>query len=209
MIRIKVCGITRGDDALAAAQLGVDALGFVFVKKSPRYISPQAAAAIIKTLPPFISRVGVFADEEPAVVNSIARIAGLDTIQLHGSETIDYCNAVPFPVIKALGLRPGFDVTILEKYPVAGILLDTWSNGLQGGSGVCGDWTIARHVADRYGRIILAGGLGPSNLEAALSAVQPYGVDVNSGVEIRPGVKNPHKIRDAVRIVKNWQPAIQ
>jgi phosphoribosylanthranilate isomerase len=209
MIKIKVCGITRVDDALAAAQQGVDALGFIFVKASPRYITPQAAAVIIKTLPPFISRVGVFADEDSAIVNSTARIAGVDTVQLHGAETVDYCKEIVYPVIKALGLRPDFDYTVLEKYPVAGILLDTWNKGLQGGTGRCGDWTIARRAAEHYERIILAGGLGPSNLEAALNEVQPYGVDVNSGVEIQPGVKNLDKIRDAVRIVKNWQPIIQ
>ncbi len=209
-IRIKLCGITRSEDALTAAQQGVDALGFIFAKKSPRYIAPEDAAKIIAALPPFISRVGVFVDEEAASVISIAREIGLDTIQLHGSETPSFCRQIPYPVIKALGLRPDFNLSDLEEYAnvVAGILLDTWNGGLQGGTGISGDWSIAKKVADRYGKIILAGGLGPSNLEAAISLVRPYGVDLNSGVEIMPGIKNPHKIREAIRIIRNWKPAL-
>jgi phosphoribosylanthranilate isomerase len=147
--------------------------------------------------------VGVFVDEDPQEVVRVAREVALDTIQLHGAETPEYCRSMPYPVIKALGLRPEFDMEELERYRTAGILLDTWNNGLQGGSGICGDWEMARKIADRYGRIILAGGLGPSNLESALSAVCPYGVDLNSGVEILPGVKNPHKMRDAIRIIRS------
>ena len=203
IVRIKICGIIRTEDALNAAALGVDALGFIFAKKSPRFIDPSAAAKIIAALPPFVSRVGVFVDEEPDEVIRIARDIALDTIQLHGAESPSYCKNIPYPVIKALGLRPEFDMAELESYPTAGILLDTWNNGLQGGSGMSGDWEVARKVADRCRRIILAGGLGPSTLDAALSAVRPYGVDLNSGVEIMPGVKNPHKMRDAVRIIRS------
>ncbi|MBN1575291.1 MAG: phosphoribosylanthranilate isomerase [Chitinispirillaceae bacterium] len=205
--RIKLCGITRIEDALTASQLGVDALGFIFVKKSPRYITPENAAKIICGLPPFVSRVGVFADESAESIISIARKTGLDTIQLHGSETPVFCRQLPYHIIKALGLRPDFDMSALESYPVAGILLDTWSHGLQGGTGITGDWSLARKIADRYGKIILAGGLGPSNLEAALAAVRPYGVDLNSGVEVMPGKKNPHKLREAISIIRNRRPA--
>jgi phosphoribosylanthranilate isomerase len=207
-IRIKICGITREQDALAAAKLGVDALGFIFVKKSPRYISPGDASAIIAHLPPFISRVGVFADEAPENVIEAAREASVDTIQLHGEETPDYCRGIPFPVIKALGLRPDFDLKRLKEFTVSGILLDTWQKGLKGGTGIAGDWNIAKHIAERCSRTILAGGLGPSNLEAALTTVRPYGVDINSGVEISPGVKNPHKMREAVRIIRAWHPTL-
>jgi phosphoribosylanthranilate isomerase len=203
-IRIKICGITREEDALTAAWLGVDALGFIFAPKSPRCISPEAAAKIIAALPPFVSRIGVFVNADEETICRTARIAGLDTLQLHGSETPEFCSRMPLPVIKALGLRPDFDYSLLEAYPVAGILLDSWDKkGLQGGSGITGDWNLARRITDRCRKVILAGGLGPSNVEDALEAVQPYAVDLNSGVEIMPGVKNPHKMRDAVRIIKH------
>ena len=205
-IRIKICGITREEDALTAAWLGVDALGFIFTRKSPRYIEPEVAARITATLPPFIARVGVFVDADEETVITTARIAGIDTVQLHGSETPDFCGRMPFPVIKALGLRPDFDYSLLEAYPVAGILLDSWDKGLQGGSGIIGDWNLARRITDRCRTVILAGGLGPSNVESAVETVQPYGIDLNSGVEIMPGVKNPHKMREAVRIIRNRRP---
>lgn len=207
-IRIKICGITREEDALTAARLGVDAVGFIFVKKSPRYVSPDRAAAIAAHLPPFISRVGVFADETPENVTAVACSGAIDTIQLHGNETPDYCRRIAFPLIKALGLRPDFNFAQVRKFPVSGILLDTWKGGLKGGTGIAGDWDLARRVAQLCDRTILAGGLGPSNLDTALTAVRPYGVDVNSGVEISPGIKNPHKMREAVRIIKNWRPAL-
>ena len=207
-IRIKICGITRVEDALTAAQLGVDAVGFIFAGKSPRYISPENAAKIVAQLPPFVSRVGVFKDEKVESIIAVAREVSLDSIQLHGSEAPSLCRKIPYPVIKVLGLRPNFDFAELESYPVAGILLDTWNHGLQGGTGIAGDWDLARKITDRYDRILLAGGLGPSNLEAALSAVRPYGVDINSGVEIKPGMKNPQKMREAVRIIRNWQPVL-
>jgi phosphoribosylanthranilate isomerase len=207
-IRIKICGITRVEDALTAAQLGVDAVGLIFAGKSPRYISPENAAKIVAQLPPFVSRVGVFVDERVESIIAISHEVALDTIQLHGSEAPSLCREIPYPVIKALGLRPDFTMAELESYPVAGILLDTWGYGVQGGTGIAGDWNLARKIAERYDKIILAGGLGPSNLEAALSAVRPYGVDINSGVEIKPGVKNPQKMREAVRIIRGWQPVL-
>lgn len=202
-IRIKICGITRLEDALVAAQLGVDAIGFVFYEKSPRYITPQNAAEIIRALPPFVSRVGVFVNEDAWRIESIVKEAALDTVQLHGSESASFCNMCPCPVIKAFGLRPDFDLSEPQSYTVAGILLDTWNHGLQGGTGIAGDWGLARKVADRYERTILAGGLGPANLEEALAAVRPYGVDINSGIEIMPGIKNPHKMREVVDIIRN------
>lgn len=208
-IRIKICGITRLEDALGAVNLGVDALGFIFVKKSPRYIAPEAAAGIIRQLPPYVSRVGVFADEEPGLLVETARTALVDTLQLHGNETPEYCTSLPFAIVKSLGMKPDFNFSLLDAYPAAGILLDTWNNGLQGGSGRCGDWNIARKAASRSRKIILAGGLSPTNLEEAISLVMPYGVDLNSGVEIQPGIKNLNKIRDAVAIVRNWKQSLR
>jgi phosphoribosylanthranilate isomerase len=203
--RIKICGITRSEDAKTAAHLGVDALGFIFVEKSPRYIKPQDAAEIIRELPPFVSRVGVFIDESIENIVEICRIARIDTVQLHGSESPEFCSKVPFQVVKSISVKEDTDISIIDTYKSFGILLDTWSSGMSGGTGKTFDWNIAKKACSRNEHIILAGGLGPSNIEDALQAVQPYGVDVNSGVEIRPGIKNPHKMRDVMRIISNWK----
>ena len=204
-VRIKVCGITRFEDAKVAASIGVDAIGFIFYKRSPRYISPEEAAIIIKQLPPFVSRVGVFVDEDPEKVVGIARATGIDTIQLHGTESPRYCGKIPLPVIKAFSIEPETDLSLLEQYHVSGFLLDTWASGQRGGTGRTFDWTIARNACVKYDRVILAGGLNPANLVEALESVHPYGIDINSGVEIKPGIKNPRKIHDAVRIVRAWE----
>jgi phosphoribosylanthranilate isomerase len=202
--RIKICGITRTEDAMTAAHLGVDALGFIFVKKSPRFIEVQAAAEIIRGLPSFVSRVGVFIDEPIENIVQICRTAMIDTVQLHGSETPEFCTQVPFPVIKSISVREDTDISIIDSYRTSAILLDTWSTGTSGGTGKTFDWRIAQRASLRNEHIILAGGLGPSNIEDALQSVQPYGVDINSGVEIKPGIKNPHKMRDVVRMVRNF-----
>jgi phosphoribosylanthranilate isomerase len=204
-VRIKICGITRYEDAKVAAGVGVYALGFVFYEKSPRYIAPEQAALIVKQLPPFVSRVGVFVDEEIEKVIAIARATGIDTVQLHGTESPRYCSKLPLPVIKAFSIEPSTDLTLLEQYHVAGFLLDTWSSALRGGTGRTFDWSIARSACTKYSHVILAGGLNPSNLEEALETVQPYGIDISSGVEIKPGIKNPRKMRDAVQIVRAWE----
>jgi len=203
-MRIKICGITRYEDARTAANLGVDALGFIFCSQSPRYISPANAAEITKKLPPFVSRVGVFVDENPQRVLEAAQIAGIDTIQLHGSEPPEYCASIPLPVIKVFSIRDNFDVSIIAAYKgsVTGILLDTWDPERRGGSGNTFDWSVANRVCDMSDTVILSGGLGPSNIREAVETVRPYAVDVNSGVEISPGVKSPYKMRDVITIVK-------
>jgi phosphoribosylanthranilate isomerase len=197
--------MTRLEDAKIAANLGVDALGFIFYQKSPRFITPDNARNIIFKLPPFISRVGVFVNEEYATIMAIARHCGLDTIQLHGDETPEFCNSIQLPVVKSFSVKPDTDIATLNNYKTAGLLLDTWAGAMHGGSGKTFDWRIAKKACEQHDNVILAGGLGPSNLEEALNAVFPYGVDLNSGVEIMPGVKNPHKISDAIRIIKNWK----
>ncbi|HON09608.1 MAG TPA: phosphoribosylanthranilate isomerase [Chitinispirillaceae bacterium] len=205
-LRVKICGITRYDDARIASNLGVDALGFIFYSKSPRNISPSAAREIINQLPPFISKVGVFVNQNIKDVISIAQVSGIDTVQLHGSETPDMCSRIPYPVIKSFSVKPDSDLTLLESYHTAGILLDTWHEQMYGGTGDTFDWEIARKACEKFDNIILAGGLNPSNLEEALRSVQPYGVDLNSGLELKPGIKNPIKMREAIRIIKNWKP---
>jgi phosphoribosylanthranilate isomerase len=203
-IRIKICGITRYEDAKAAASIGVDAVGFIFYPKSPRYIAPEDAAAIIAGLPPFISRVGVFVDETPERVVAIARTAGIDTLQLHGTESPEFCAMMPLPVIKGFSINAVTDLSKLDGYRTSGFLLDTWSPDQRGGTGKTFDWSIATEACRKSDRIILAGGLNPDNIREAVETVHPYGVDINSGVEIRPGEKNPHKMRELVQIVRSW-----
>lgn len=204
-IRIKICGITRYEDARVAANLGVDALGFIFYPKSPRYISPENASGIIRKLPPFVTKVGVFVNEEPGHVMEVARMAALDTVQLHGEESPEYCSSLEMPVVKSFSVEPNSDLSLLSSYHVSGFLLDTWSSDKRGGTGMTFDWTVAVKACTLYKSVILAGGLGPSNILEAIETVRPFAVDINSGVEISPGVKNPHKMREVVSIVKNWR----
>ncbi len=204
-VKIKVCGITRYDDARTAVNLGVDALGFIFYDRSPRYISPSKAGQIIRKLPPFVSKVGVFVDAHPTAIIQAAQQSGIDTVQLHGNETPDIARRLPFTVIKAFSVGNDWDLAVLDQYDVAAFLLDTWDESAKGGTGKTFDWSIAKAAVAKKKHVILAGGLGPINIREALDAVQPYAVDVNSGVEIKPGIKNPHKMKEVVTIVKAWQ----
>jgi phosphoribosylanthranilate isomerase len=193
-VRIKICGITNKEDALAAAHLGADALGFVFAP-SPRKISAESAREIIKVLPPFVQTVGVFVDEDPERVSSMAARCGLDILQLHGSESVDYCSSFDRRVIKAVRLQSRDELKNLSKYVnvVDALLLDTYVPNKLGGTGITFDWKLAVE-ARRYGRIVLAGGLNPENVAAAISMVKPYAVDASSGLEKRPGVKDHKKM---------------
>ncbi|MGW8222922.1 MAG: phosphoribosylanthranilate isomerase [Syntrophobacteria bacterium] len=193
-VRIKICGITNKEDALAAAHLGADALGFVFAP-SPRKISAESAREIIKVLPPFVQTVGVFVDEDPERVSSMAARCGLDILQLHGSESVDYCSSFDRRVIKAVRLQSRDELKNLSKYVnvVDALLLDTYVPNKPGGTGITFDWKLAVE-ARRYGRIVLAGGLNPENVAAAISMVKPYAVDASSGLEKRPGVKDHKKM---------------
>jgi len=200
--RIKICGITRVEDALAAVRLGADALGFIFVPASPRYITPIKAAEIIKRLPPFVSKVGVFVNEDHSVALDSSRAAGVDVAQLHGDEPPEYCAGFPMPVIKVFSVGADFDPSVMMRYDVAGYLLDTWDPKRRGGSGNTFDWSIAAKACDMHDTVILSGGLNPSNVREAVEAVHPYAVDLNSGVEVSPGVKDHDKIKAAVSAVK-------
>jgi len=204
-VKIKICGITQYEDAKIAVSLGVDALGFIFYPKSPRCIHPLDAREIIRRLPPFVSKVGVFADDDASTIMNIVNKTGIDTVQLHGNEPPSICEQLPVTLIKAFPVGPGFDLSSFEKYKVNGYLLDTWSESQHGGTGKTFDWSIANSAIQKFRTIILAGGLGPTNICEALDAVHPYAVEFNSGVEIKPGIKNPHKMREAVTLVKNWK----
>ena len=193
-VRIKICGITNEKDALAAARFGADALGFIFAP-SPRRILPEKARQIIKALPPMVQTVGVFVDENLGEVSSVAELCGLDILQFHGSESAEYCDSLDRRVIKAVRLRNRQDLKILAKYDgvVHALLLDTYVPDKLGGTGMSFNWQWAVE-ARKYGRIILAGGLNPENVAAAISIAKPYGVDASSSVEHSPGVKDHEKM---------------
>jgi phosphoribosylanthranilate isomerase len=191
-VRVKICGILRLEDALLAARLGADALGFNLWPGSRRFITPAAVRAIVARLPPFVTPVGVFVNQPPAEVRAALVDTGLGAVQLHGDEPGQDCAGYPVPVLKALRVSGPESLAALERYPVQGFVLDAPSAGF-GGSGATFDWSLAREAA-RRATVILAGGLTPDNVGAAIRAVQPWGVDVASGVESSPGVKDPDKL---------------
>ncbi len=195
--RVKICGITTWDDARLSVDLGASALGFNFYPPSPRAISPADAWNIIRRLPPFVEAVGVFVNWPPPVEDALARALRLHTVQLHGGETPEEVAALTpaHRVIKAVKVGRGFRPAGLARFRRAdGILLDGFAPGLHGGTGRTLDWKLAR-AGRRYGRIILAGGLTPENVAEAIRVARPYAVDVASGVEARPGRKDPARLR--------------
>jgi len=211
-IRVKICGLTRAEDALKAAELGADALGFIFAE-SPRRITPEAARSIIELLPPWVSRVGVFVDEEIRLVREILDYCSLDYLQFHGHEDPAYCRQFPRRAIKALRVRQESDISCLADYSLPFYLLDTFSKDRMGGTGQTFDWKLAV-MAKRYGRIILSGGLTPLNVAEAIQLVRPCGVDASSGVEACPGQKDHSRRPPFFRAVSSpppergmgWQP---
>ena len=190
---VKICGITRAEDAEAAVALGANALGFVFWPKSPRYVDPYRARAIVASLPPFVSAVGLFVNQPAAHIASVASLARLGVVQLHGDETPEDAAALGRPVVRALPVhQAGHD---LERWPArVTILLDAHDPDRRGGTGRTIDWDLAAAVARRR-RILLAGGLNPDNVAAAVERVRPFGIDVSSGVERAPGVKDIGRLR--------------
>lgn len=203
MIRVKICGITNTEDALAAVDYGADALGFVFFHKSPRSILPEKAAEIIAHLPPFVTAVGVFVNEEPSKIREIMGLAGLDIVQLHGDERPEACRVWP-RVVKAFRVKDFTDLRPLESYRASAFLLDAYSPAEFGGTGRTFNWDIAVE-ARRYGRVILSGGLTPDNVGAAIDHVRPYAVDVSSGVEKEKGRKDLKKLRAFIEAVNKFR----
>jgi len=192
MLRIKICGITDTEDAFAAIACGADALGFIFYSKSPRSVKPDTARSIISSLPPLVTTVGVFVDEDKTTLENIVSYTGLDIVQLHGSESPEYLNSSR-KTIKAIRVKDLADLEVLNKYSAAAaFLLDTYSPESIGGTGHVFNWEIAVE-AKKLGRIILAGGLTADNIEEAVKLVQPYAVDVASGVEGSIKGKKDHK----------------
>ena len=195
MTRIKICGITRPDDAALAVELGADALGFVFWPRSPRAMSAGDARAIVERLPPFVATVGVFVNQPHAEVLETARAARLTTIQLHGDEEAASYAGCGLHVIKALAVGPGFSLSAVENVPAGmSVLLDAHDPIRRGGTGRPIEWTVAAAAA-RVRPLILSGGLSPDNVHRAIDEVRPYAVDVSSGVESSPGVKDRARLR--------------
>jgi phosphoribosylanthranilate isomerase len=189
-VRAKICGITSLEDANQAIEAGADALGFVFYRSSPRYITPQLAAYICNKLPPFISRVGLFVDAERTEIKLICDEVGLDLLQFHGSEQESDCIDFGISFIKAIRIRTSQDYTsAVKNYPLAkAILVDTYKHGIPGGTGERFDWSLL--PKEREKPLILAGGLNEKNIFQAIQSVRPYAVDVSGGVEQEKGKKN-------------------
>ena len=201
MVRVKICGITNSDDARHAADCGADALGFVFYAGSPRCVTPEQARELVAGLPPFVTRVGLFVNEDPGRIRAIIASCGLDAVQLHGDEPPAACVLPPCRVIKGVRPRHAADLAALAAYPVAALLVDAAVPGQFGGTGQRADWELAARLAARQ-RVILAGGLTPANVAAAVRQVRPYAVDVASGVESAPGRKDPDLVAQFIRMAK-------
>jgi phosphoribosylanthranilate isomerase len=208
--RIKICGLTRLEDAQRAVELGAAALGFNFFPLSPRYIEPAAARAIVRRLPPFVTAVGVFANETDAGhVISLAREAGVTAVQVHGPRFPALRELVSvFTLVVAVAVREGFKPEELGKIEASAFLLDAFDPDRLGGTGKTFDWSVARE-AKQYGPIILAGGLTPENVAWAVREVSPFAVDVASGVESAPGIKDPAKLRAFFAAVEDADRASQ
>jgi phosphoribosylanthranilate isomerase len=206
MVKIKICGITNLEDAILAAELGADALGFIFYAKSPRHVAPEIARSIIAQLPPFVAAVGVFVDEAAAVVQELAGRVGLDWVQLHGQESPDFCRNLGRKVIKGFRIQDEDSLRRLAGYQgvAQALLLDTYKKGQVGGTGEIFDWHLARK-AKKYGPIILAGGLTSENVGQAIATASPAAVDAASGTEAAPGKKDPAKLRAFFEAVRSEQ----
>lgn len=201
-VRVKICGITSLDDALLAAEAGADALGFVFVEGTPRYVTPARAAAIVAALPPFVTPVGIFWDHPPAHVHAVARECGLGAVQLHGAEPPEaVAAAAPLPVLKTVKVASPGDLAQLDRYKPAAFLLDSPARWSEGEARPPISWTLARDAA-RRARVLLSGGLTAETVGAAIRTARPWGVDVNSGVEAAPGRKDPGRVRRFVRAAR-------
>ncbi|HEX9900466.1 MAG TPA: phosphoribosylanthranilate isomerase [Candidatus Methylomirabilis sp.] len=201
MTRVKVCGITSREDAVAAVEAGADALGFVFVPGTPRCVHPEVAERIVGVLPPFVTPVGVFMNQPLEEVLRIAARCGLQAVQLHGDEPEAYSRRIPLRVIKAVRVRDAESLRILPTYPAHAFLLDAFVEGQAGGTGTPVSWELAVQ-AKGHAPIILSGGLRPDTVGLAVRRVRPYGVDVSSGVEVSPGRKDHQKVREFIAAVR-------
>ena len=202
MTLVKICGVTSVADAALAVDAGADMIGLIFYPPSPRYVTPGQAEAIVASLPPGLSAVGVFVNENFETITAIARESGISRVQLHGDEKPDLCRRLPWRCIKAFRFTEKVQPEMMADYPVHAFLIEGFHGDLYGGSGVKADWDRVATLHG-YGRIILAGGLTPDNVREALATVRPYAVDVCSGVEATPGIKDAAKVRAFVKYAKS------
>jgi phosphoribosylanthranilate isomerase len=201
-VRVKICGVTTVEDAVAAAEAGADAVGLVLYKESPRCISVEQAQAIVRELPPFVTTVGLFVNQPTHWVRVMADRCGVDTFQFQGDETPEYCDAFGLRAIKAIRVRDAASLDRMREYRVRAFVLDAYREGEYGGTGQTFDWNLAV-AAKAHGRIILAGGLTPENVAEAIRRVRPFAVDVSSGIEGPvKGVKDHGKIRAFIQAAK-------
>jgi len=201
-VRVKICGITRLQDLHAACDAGADALGFVFYEKSPRHLTIDAAAALVRALPPFVQSVGLFVNAEPAFIESVLQAVPLDLLQFHGDETPAACARVGRPYIKAIRVTAATDLLkcAADFETARGLLLDAFVPGVPGGTGESFDWSLI--PANLPKPVILSGGLTPDNVAEAVQRVRPWAVDVSSGVEAAKGIKDAHKIAQFIAKAK-------
>jgi phosphoribosylanthranilate isomerase len=206
VVRIKICGITNQPDAALAVELGADALGFIFAP-SPRQVFPEQARNIIEGLPPFVQAVGVFVDESINRIRDIVDFCGLDMIQLHGDEPPEFCAALMPHAIKAFRLNDSSSLSPISGYrgKIRAALLDTYRKGMQGGTGKTFEWNLAVKAKGMGIPLIISGGLSPSNIRIAITAIQPYAVDVNSGVEESPGKKSVLLIKELMETIQETE----
>ncbi len=201
MALVKICGITNIDDAQVAVESGADMIGLIFYPPSPRYVTPEQARRIVESLPPALPAVGVFVNETVETVRRITRESGVRMVQLHGEESAAMCRQVPWPVIKAFRFTEHVRPEMMADYDVTAFLVEGFHASLYGGGGTQADWSQVATLHS-YGRIILAGGLTPDNVQEAIRIVRPYAVDVGSGVEATPGIKDPQKVQAFIRHAK-------
>jgi len=202
-VRIKICGITRPEDALVCEKYGTDAIGYIFYGKSKRYIKPKDAGKISENLSSFISKIGVFVDESADNINSISKIAGLNAVQLQGDESIELLKQINVPVIKGFRVDDNFDFEILNTYKDYGMLLDSRSDNEYGGTGHSFNWE--RIPVEFRHKIILAGGVSSDNIEFIMKEIDPAAVDVSSSLEVSPGVKDHNEIIKFINKINDYR----
>lgn len=203
MVKIKVCGITNVEDALECVKLGVDALGFIFAE-SKRRVNKETVREIINKLPPFITLVGIFVNEEKKIIEETAEYCRLDALQFHGQETTHYCQefvGLGYKTIKSFSIRDKDSLEEINKFIVSAYLFDTFKEGMPGGTGTCFDWNIIKKISFTK-PVIISGGLNLNNITRCIKLLQPYGIDICSGVEKYPGKKDKNKLRKFIEKVK-------
>lgn len=205
MTKVKVCGITNSEDALCAVRFGASALGFIFYEKSPRFITPREAGEVISQIPPFVTKVGVFVNAEAVSLREAKEVAGFDVYQFHGDETPEFCAAFGEDYIKVIRVQNADSLDAIDLYDTDAFLFDTYSPDAYGGTGENFSWDVLarRKLEDKF--VILSGGLNPDNVRDAIRAVGPYAVDVSSGVENSPGIKDHTKLERFMEAVSGGQ----